>query len=125
MTVFSARPIWLLLCVSLGTTYPVVHAQKAQSLRIELDPQGVISGCCLSTFYDAMSQELTSYVTTTTAQVLQLYGLTLTNLVINDFLLVNSLSCVRRERHLRAKSEHHIGGSVHREAYYGSTCLVS
>ncbi len=101
-------------------------AQTAQSLRVEFDAQGAITGCCSQAFYNATSAELFKYVNLTSTITLLGLGISVNNLVISPFVLVNSNMCAYRERSLLRGGEIESAESVHRETKtYSSTCSVS
>ncbi len=107
MTV-SSLILLLLGILSLGNIPPFVNAQEPKSFSVIFVPQGNITGCCSLNFYNATSDELLSYIIVTATQVLLGFGLTLDNLDISTFVLMNSKSCIRRQRSLQAhENEEH------------------
>jgi hypothetical protein len=130
---FSPSLILLLLGIlNLGTISPFVNAQTPKSLSVVFVPQGNITGCCSQDFYNATKEALLSYVIFTTGEALLGFGLTLDDLDISTFVLINSNSCIRRQRSLRARrNEEHGQDVVPRETKvvatnkYSSSCSVS
>ena len=90
--------VFIWTSISLSSQF--VDAQTAPSIRIEVVPQGVITGCCSQALFNATSKELFSFVNTTTFQILRAVNLDIKNYVVNKFSLINTNLSADRERHL-------------------------
>jgi hypothetical protein len=129
MAISFFRALLALWAFNFSVTFTLVDAQT-QSLRVEMVPQGVINGCCSQAFYNATSQELFNYVSTSTALALQLLGLSMNNIVVNQFTLINTNQCLVRQRSLLRGSDSRVdeagAGTPQREVKEAaSTCSVS
>ncbi len=101
-------------------------AGTPQSLGAELVPGGVINGCCSQAFLNATIAEMSNILSVATAQSLLSHGLTMNNLVVNPFVLINTNLCLVRQRNLLRGSETENGDAVQRKAKtYTNTCGVS
>jgi hypothetical protein len=134
MKCISVAQIFVVLGFLGGT---VANAQN--SLEVVMVPGSRTKGCCSALYYLALNQALTDWVTETTIQQLQAKNVSTTNLVINNFYLVNTNQCIFRERSLLrgssdANVERESTTGVERHArstttakvnQYSSTCSVS
>ncbi len=129
MALSSALVLIALWAFDLSGTTTFANAQAAKSLQVVMVPQGVVNGCCSQAFYNATSQELFKFVNATTALSLQLLGLSMNDVVIKNFSLINTNQCVHRERFLLrggdSTRDDPLEIGLQREASTTSTCSVS